>query len=540
MTTGRNMKRSGIVLVLIALFAGASVGVVSCMGEDPKGMELHDLLREGRRSLEGGDAGEAYNLFLDARRIAPDHPQAHWGTVLANDLLVWRNLTGIIDLLSGVYVKDQSLDDCTAACDRLGVCDFYDEFNTTKERCVADCPWKLQPYMFEEVLAAPTCEDIYLGAAEWIIHTSPEDCDKLCNSLKNCGLINPPNTYNVAECIANCPSMYVVRHSSCYTQDHLDTCNRFDRTCFEHTVLGIQILVDKLGDGRVPETIAFADRLLEYEDPYQYYLRYYVWGLRQPEVEINLPGRFSRAELYLSKGLGYFWRFFVRFVVAQNLDINTVTFDQFKWNGTMCETILNDFYISIRNTLYDPIFPNALLLKEPHDESVQNMKEAGIALGYMFESFATMFDAMMGEIDIQDGRSLRYEDNNENLRWDEDEVWIVWDTGQEFTKAETMELRRLFLLLADNFLNGTLIAIDEFKQTLDVFGLGLFGFVLDLYQDWSGNEFINPGYAFSNAQPEGLRPAGEQLVDTMKWLRRSSDTFPEWMGCGNLKELGES
>lgn len=532
------MKRASLLILLIAAFLGSGLTVASCMGEDPKGMELHDLLREGRRSLEAGDAGEAYNLFLQARHIAPNHPQALWGTVLSNDLLVWRNLTGIIDLLSGVYVKDQSLEACTEACERLEICDFFDEFNTTRERCVADCPWKLQPFMFEEVMAAPTCEDIYYGAAEWIIRTPPEECEKLCDSLNNCGLINPPNTYNEAQCVDNCPRMYVVRHSSCYTQAHLDTCNRFDRTCFEHTVLGIQILVDKLGDRRVDEQMLLADNLLERIPPYQYYLRYYTWGLREPEFEINLPGRFSKAELHLSKMLLHFWHFFVRFVVAQNLDINTVTFDQFKWNGTLCEQVLNDFYISFRNTLYDPIFPDALLLKEPHDESVANMIEAGDAVGHLFGELALTIEAMQGEIDVQEGRSVHYNDKNQNWRWDDDETWTVWDTGLELTKPQALEVHRIARLLEDNFLNETPIALDEFKQTLRVFDEPLYALVVDILKLAFEVETINPSYYFKHAQPEGLRPAGEDMLNAMKWLRRSSDMLPEFLGCGDLKDLG--
>jgi hypothetical protein len=525
-------RRWLVVLLTIAALIGSLV-IVSCMGDRPGRPGLDELLKEGRRSLMEGDAGEAYNLFREARDIAPEHPQALWGTVLANDLLIWRNLTGIIDLLSGAYVKIPSRDECEQGCARLATCGFFDEFRTTASDCVSNCPWKLQPDMFQSVLSAPTCYDIRYGAAEWIIRTTPANCKILCESLDNCGLIEPPLTYDVQGCIDNCPLMYVEKHSQCYLNAHIDTCNRFDRTCFEHTVNGIQIILQKVGETRVPETMDLSQLLLDRTDDYQYHLRYYKWNLREPAFEINLPGRFSTSELYLSRGLNYFWSWFVRFASAQNLDINTVTFDQFSFSGSTCKVVLKDFLHSIENTMYDPIFPKAGTLKEPYDESLELMKGAGESLGHMFDEFTKMFEAMLGSTDKQQGRSLGYNDDNYNFQWDEDETWTVWDTGQEFTKADVIAFKNMCQAMAANFLGDEPVPLDVFRPILKAIGYDIANLAIDLIEA-TGRTTFNPSYPFDHPSEDGIRPAVLQLVDALEYLKAHADQLPAFLECGDL------
>ncbi|MBZ0273356.1 hypothetical protein K8I61_15060 [bacterium] len=524
-------KRTIILAALLLL--ASSVLIVACMGDDPEGADLYTLLREGRRSLEAGDAGEAYNLFLRARGIAPDHPAALWGTVLANNQLIWRNLTGIIDLLSGVYVKEPSRSDCERACERIESCDYLDEFRTDRYNCVADCPFKLQPFMFEEVLAAPTCEDMRYGAAEWIVQTTPQDCRRLCESLDRCGNINPPTTYDVDECIEQCPRMYVEKHSKCYLNRAEFECHRFDRTCFEHTVVGLQVIINQVGDKRIPETLSFVDRLIARPDDYQYYLRTYKWELREPVFEINLPGRFSDAELYLSAGLAQFWHAFVRIVAAQNLDINVVTFDQFTFSGSICKVLLNDFLKSIRNTMFDPIFPNAGSLLEPYEESVKNMSEAGDAIGHMFGEWAKMLSAILASTDNQYGRAVGYRDTNRNFRFDDDEFWPVFDLGIELSKTDTINLMYLFRAFERNFLYEEPIDLDLLKPVLVAFDFAPGALLIELIKA-TGRESFNPSYPFKHPTPEGWRPAMIQFVELLEDLRSRADGFPEILECGNL------
>jgi len=532
------MKNRLILFAILGLLAAAAV-IASCMGTDPEEMSLHDLLREGRRSLEAGDAGPAYNFFLEARRIAPEHPQALWGTVLSNDLLVWRNLTGIIDLLTGVYVKEPQREECERACARIDQCDFLDEFHTDRYNCVASCPWKLQPFMFEEILAAPTCNDIMYGAAEWIIQTSPEDCRRLCESLDRCGNIDTEWTYDLSMCIERCPLMYVVKHSSCYLANGEFGCHRFDRTCFEHTVLGIQIIVREIGAKRVGETMDFAQLLLDRPDGYQYYLKDYVWDLREPPFEINLPGRFSRPELYLSRGLLQFWNTFVYWVAAQNLDINTVTFDQFTWSGSICQIVLRDFLVSIENTLYDPIFPKAGTLKiddtseDIYAKALGDMAEAGYSLGRMFGEFAKMIGALLEDTDNQQGRSLHYDDVNQNFRWDDNETWTLWDLGVTFTKQDAIDFLYLFRALERNFLYEEPVSLDLFKPILKAVDIEWATLVIELIK-LTGREAVNPSYYFLHTTPEGIRPPLIDLVELLNEIKENADDLPAFLECTDL------
>ncbi|MCZ7585479.1 MAG: hypothetical protein M5R36_20250 [Deltaproteobacteria bacterium] len=531
-------KSKALLLATFLVFSGALL-IASCMGEPPADPSLHYLLREGRRSLEAGDAGEAYNFFLQARRIAPDNADAIWGTILSNDLLIFRNIGGIVDLLTGVYVKEPSREECGQACGRIAQCDLFDEMRTNRYDCIADCPFRLQPYMFNNILTANSCDDIYYSAAEWVIGTSQQDCRRLCESLDRCGNIDTRWTYDVDECTENCPYMYVVRHSKCYLNRAEFECHRFDRTCFEHTVLGIQIILDKIGRNRIEEQMNFTQYMLDRPDSPQYYLRFYKWDMTQPEFAINLPGRFDTSELYLSRALMQFWDFFNHLIVSQNLDINTVTFDRYTWKGSYCQLVLRDFLSAMNNTLYDPIFPKAGTLKfdenseDGYAKAVGDMSAAGRALGRMFRDFAFMVEAMLGDTDNQAGRSLHYDDDNNNFRWDDDETWTVWDTGLVLTKQQTLELLRFFRAMRDNFLYDEPVELEVFKPVFDALDLAEGNIVIALLE-LSGRTTLNPSWAFQNATPAGIRPAFVQMVEFLQDIKDNADKLPAFLECTDL------
>jgi hypothetical protein len=534
-------------ITIIAVFFGLAIGLNACMGEDPDGLALHDHLREGRRSLQAGDAGHAYNHFYEARKIAPLHPAALWGTVLSNDLLVWRAISGMVDLLGGPYIYSPSREECFDGCLKIDACDLWDEFRTSREQCISDCPWKLQPYMFEELVAAPICDDIRYGAGQWIVRTTPENCQRLCVSLDYNGLINPPETYSVEECIINCPFMYVERHSECYLNNGYMTINRFDRTCFEHSVLGVQILEDAFALKRGPETIEFSQYLLDRPDGYQYYLKYYQWDLKEPPLEWNLNGRFSRSELYLSRALTHTWAAFINLAISQNLDLNTVAFDQYTWQGSTCKIALWDLRRVLRHLLHDPIFIDAFRLKREKwteaseeqvqasiDKSLNHMRATGLALGNMFDEFAKMSSAILGSTDRQHGRALGYTDENWNFRWDEDEVLEIPDLELTFTKKQMFAFQEFCEVMAECFLTGTSVDMDDLKLILEALGYGDYAIAVDLLKLITEREDINFSYPFMYPSEEGIRPLVLSIAQMLDDLYDESDNLPGFLECDEL------
>ncbi len=534
-------------VIIAIVFAALALGLFACMGEDPEEMALHDHLREGRRSLMYGDAGQAYNHFYEARKIAPLHPQALWGTILSNDLLVWRAISGMVDLLGGPYIYSPSREECFEGCQKLDTCDLWEEFRTSKEHCIADCPWKLQPYMFEELVAAPTCDAIREGAGQWIVRTTPEHCRMLCESLDYNGLIQPPETYSLQECIINCPFMYVEKHSGCYLNRGYMTINRFDRTCFEHSVLGVQILEDNFALRRLPETIDFSRFLLDLEDEYQYYIKYYKWDMKEPAFEWNLDGRFSRPELYLSRALNYAWAVFIHFAVSQNLDLNTVAFDQYTWQGSTCKIMLWDLRKVLSHLLHDPIFIDAFRLKREKwteatqaqidasvERSLNHMRSTGLNMGYMFQEFAMMSKALLGDTDRQHGKALGYSDNNWNYRWDEDEVLEIPDLDLSFTKSQMFAFQEFCEVMADCFINGNEVDMQDLKLILEALGYEEYGIAVDLLIMVTGKDTINFSYPFMHPSDEGIRPLMLEVEELLNTLYDQSDSYPDFFGCDEL------
>jgi hypothetical protein len=494
------------------LLATAFVGLLlaSCMGQPPEEMSVEELLEKGKYWLQEGEGSVAYGFFAEALDKEPENLEAHYGIVLALDKRVFANIDGIIDLLTGVYVFYPQREECEKSCARLEECQLLDEAWTTKEDCVQDCPFGLQPYMFDTTVDGSTCQKIRDIGLEWIIPTTPENCEALCNDLELCGLIKPPVTFTVEECIAECPYAYVEHHSKCYLS-HLGECNGHDRTCFDHTTVGLQILFREIGVFVPPQVIEYTDFILASESTYQYDLRKYNWTLFSPPIEIDWSGRYDYGFMYLSRALASSFHALLMFCTSVMLEMNFQSFDLNLNYGAPqgVVEILEAANHLLKVWLYDPIFPNAFLVLD-EDYAKPQLLEGGLDLGYMFQDFANLVDFMENNRDLQRGLALGYDDANHNFFWDEDETVTIrgfdlLGKDLELTREQMFAVRDLSRELEANLLERVPFVVDHLKLVFEAFGLEALDWVVDLLSAWTDNGTIDPSELFYNPQRTSFR-----------------------------------
>lgn len=529
------MKRYDTIVLLIVLCVGFSVSIVSCFGKPPKEMTYDELIKMGRRKLEENKGAQAYSYFRDAHRLKPDRSDPLWGIVLSDAQRIIANIDGTIDILWGVYVYEPSISECERACERLNECEkvveygVFSRIRSTPETCLKDCPWGLQPYMFEAITECKDCECVRRKALEWIISTSPADCELLCKDLDLCGLINPPLTYDLSSCIEQCPHMYVEHHSLCYL-DHLGECSRKDRTCFEHTIVGLQKLFKEFGARLPVEIMKYSDPLLTRYD--QFYLKTHSWKIKEPPMELILDGRFGQEELHFVRMLAHAFSAFILLMTATNLDINTVTFDlHFDIPGEEFDMLnlediishlgffLHELTESLENTLYDPIFPGAFIVKED-DWAIPQIQQGGVELGLAFGEFSQFIYTMMTDTDRQKGKALGYDDANENFHWDPDETLTFRGLDITLTYDQALALANMCVGLENNLLNRVPFDINLLFAVLDSFDQKLLKLLLKivayLYLD---DELIDISELFYNPNPTGFRDLLIELVEILKDLQ---------------------
>ncbi|NLH48834.1 MAG: tetratricopeptide repeat protein [Myxococcales bacterium] len=495
--------------------------VVACMGEPAPVWDLNRLLRVGHDLLEEGRGSEAYNYFVKALKIDPDNYQAHYGIVLALDKRVFANIDGIIDLLSGVYMYEPTTAECEIACQRLEECDLYDEAWTSAESCVQDCPFGLQPYMFDMLSDGSTCYKIRHRALEWIVPTTPENCKLLCENLDLCGNIQPPVTFTVEECISHCPHAYVERHSKCYLSN-LGSCNGYDRTCFEHTTVGLQILFREIGIHVAPQIEEYSQFLLDNPNDFQYYLKDFNWTLVDPPVTIDWAGRYNTGYMHLSRMLGHAFNALLLGATSVQLEMNFPNFDlNFNYSNPQgLEEILNALIISLEILLYDPIYPQGFAIYD-EDWAYDQVEDMGKELGKMFGEVARMFDFMFTDTDRQPGKALRYEDDNGNNIWDPDEVMQIRgleiaDKQIEINRPQAEAIRDLCYALEANLLERTPVPIELFTGVLESLNLGDFDFLIDLAIAWSEDGTFDISGPFWETNKFAFRELLKVIIEKLK------------------------
>ena len=529
------MKRYGTIVLLIILCVGFSASSLSCFGKPPKEMTYDELIKMGRRKLEDDKGAQAYTYFRDAHKLKPNKSDPMWGIVLSDAQRMIANIDGTIDILWGVYVYQPSISECVRACDRLVGCDkkveygIFDRIRSSAETCLKDCPWGLQPYMFEAITECDDCRCVRRKALEWIISTSPEDCELLCKDLDLCGLIDPPLTYDLPNCTEQCPHMYVEHHSLCYL-DHLGECSRKDRTCFEHTIVGLQKLFKEFGARLPVEITEYSDPLLTRYD--QFYLKTHSWKIKEPPMELILDGRFGQEELHFIRMLSHAFSAFVLLMTSTNLDINTVTFDlHFDIPGETFDLLniqdilshlsffLHDLTEALENTLYDPIFPGAFIIKGD-DWAIPQIEEGGIELGLALGEFSQFIYTMMADTDRQDGKALGYTDANKNFHWDPNETLTFRGLNITLTYDQALALANMCAALQDNLLNRVPFDISFLGTVLDSFDQTLLKILLKIIADlYLENGQIDISELFYNPNPTGFRDMLIEIVDILKTLQ---------------------
>lgn len=510
-------------IVLVALILGVAITFSSCMGPDPEEAKLDWLLKQGRGCLEIGEGSKAYNYFKEALEIAPDNREALYGFVLALDLRVFAFVDGIIDLLFGVFVYEPSLAECEEACARLEECYLFDEAWTTKEDCLRDCPFNLQPEMFDTLFDGSSCAEVREEGLEWIIPLSPEDCVDLCDDLDFCGLIHPPVTFSVEECYAFCPYSYVERHSMCYLE-HLGECNGFDRTCFEHVTVGLQILFREIGIYIPPQIEVYTEKLFKTPDDYQYYLKTYRWNLYEPPLDLIFDGRFSQGFLYLSRGLGNLFQGFLLFAGSVNLEMNFPSFDVNLnyMNPTGTKEIVETIVRNIKILLYDPIFPLGFqIIDEPwaYAQVEEGAQEIGKGIGAMGD----MFEYVLNDHDRQPGKAIGYEDDNRNFNWDKDEKMFIEDAGGltlSFSRDQAIALKELCAGLEANLVDREPFELELIIGYLHTFDSNSLFFqmdvLIDLLKAWYPEGKVDISYIFYEPNQNNMRNWLKILIEKLE------------------------
>lgn len=512
------------IITLMALGLGLSLIFVSCMGKEPGEMSMDKLLRLGKFWLQENHGARAYNYFAEAHQKDPDRREALWGLVLSNDLRIIANLDGVVGILGGVYIYQPSLAECEEACDRLIECGLTDEARSSIETCTQDCPWGLQPMMFEDILDSDTCADVRRDALEWIIGMSDEDCRMICEDLEACGSLESDMVYNLEECIENCPGMYVERHGICYVR-HVGVCERFDRTCFEHTIVGLQILFQDFSTKLSPEIMEISDILLQRPED-QYYLRHHAWSFEKPPMTLTLDGRFGVPELYFSRALANLMTAFATLATSVNLDVNTVTFDLHFKNLRDIDILFNDIVEVIRNVLYDPIFPGVFIV---YDEpwAYENIEQGGIALGRMFGNFGAFLYSLMADTDRQQGKALGYSDDNRNGEWDADEMFVFRDlrilnSDLKFNRVQAEALAAWCAGVEANLVYGIPLERELFKNVAGAFDSWYLTLIADLIMKrFEQDGMVDLSPLFFDPNPTGFRDLLENLLERLEQIQAS-------------------
>jgi len=511
------MKRLISTALTLLLLCSLTLGLTFCMGEDPAEPSMAYLLRQGKFWLTKGQGSKAYNYFYEALQKDSDNIEGLYGIVLALDSRVFSNIDGTIDILSGVYVYNPPKYECEQACARLKECHLFEQVWTTEENCMSDCPFALQPFMFETMIDGSTCYTIRDVGLEWITPTSPENCEAMCKDLDLCGLIQPPVTFDVEGCISHCPQAYVERHSKCYLQ-HLGQCNGFDRTCFEHVTVGLQLLFENIGIKFPPLTTKYAQKIISMPTDYEYFLITYNWTLAQPPFKIQLDGRYDHGFLYLSQALADAWEGLLLLATTVQLEMNFPSFDlHFNYgNPQGAEEIIEALIGTLETLLYDPIFPMGFQIKdEPF--AVPQIKEGGRTWGRMFDSFASLIDFMLADHDRQLGKAIGYNDDNENFNWDADETATLLRGSTELTvtRPQAIALRDLSYAMGQNLLNRVPFPIGLLTELLDSFNLGDLDFLVELVAAWFPDGTIDASPLFYEPQPNSFRDFLAMLVDKL-------------------------
>ncbi|MDP8225320.1 MAG: hypothetical protein P9L99_18305 [Candidatus Lernaella stagnicola] len=520
------MKKIATATIIAFTFALAITLIPSCMGEPADEHSIEWLLREGKTLLENHDGSKAYNLFHQVVERDPDNLEGLYGLILSLDHRVFANIDGVIDLLAGVYIFEPSREDCRDACDRLAECNLFEEAWTTPETCMQDCPFSLQPFMFDTMLDGSTCNKIRGDGLEWIVPTKPANCKALCENLDFCGKIVPPVTFTVEECITHCPHAYVERHSKCYLES-LGSCNGQDRTCFEHTTVGVQILFREIGIFVPPQIDEYSKFLLERPNDYQYDLEDYYWSLVDPPLEINLEGRYDHGFLYLSRALGNFFHVLLLTATSVQLEMNFPNFDlNFNYgNPQGAEEFVDAAIVSMEILLYDPIYPNGFTV---YDEpwAYENVKQGGLAIGRGFGSIADMFDFMFVDHDRQLGKALHYDDDNNNFNWDDNETWTLPGFDDiVLTKAQCAAIRDFARAMEANLLEREPVQIELLTGILESFNLGSFDFIVDLLIAWTEDGTFDVSPLFWEPGRYDFRILLQQLIDELKIVAKIIDEF---------------
>ena len=511
------IRRKVIAVVMLALLVlSLSLVLFACMGETPEEASLDYLLRQGRKSLEIGRGSMAYNYFRRALHIAPNNMEALYGFVLSLDMRVFSFIDGTIDLLAGVFIFEPSLAECQQACARLEECDLLGEAWTDAKNCERDCPFGLQPFMFDTLVDGGSCKRARDEGLEWIIPTTEENCRLLCEDLELCNLVRPPVTFTVDECIAHCPYAYVERHSKCYL-GQLGQCNGEDRTCFEHITVGLQLLFREIGVKIPPKLIHFADRLLDESNDYQYYVLPYRWTLKEPPLEINLDGRFDHGFLHFSKALGHGFVSILLMATSVNMEMNFPSFDiNFNYgapNGT--KEVFEALIRTVEILLYDPIYPLGFqIVDEPwaYDQLIEGAQE----LGHAFGSTALGLDFVLNDHDRQAGKAFGYEDLNKNFIWDHNEVLPINGTGIRISRDQAIAWKHLSFAVEANLVDREPFDVDLLRDVMLSLNLGSLEFVVDLLDAWFPNGQIDLSLIFYEPNQNNMRNWLEILLDKLR------------------------
>lgn len=500
-------------LVLMPILTG-------CMGEEPDELTNKYLLKMGKFNLEQNDGSKAYNFFHEVLDRDPYHIEALYGITLSQDLRVFAFIDGIIDLLFGVIIANPSDAECAQACDRIEECDLYTNTWTTPENCLAKCPFGLQPFMFQKLIDGSSCEHIRDKGTEWITPTSHERCVDICEDLDFCGLINPPTTFTVDECIEHCPWSYVERHSKFYD---VGVCNGEDRTAFEHVTIGLQVLFREIGIYIPPQTIKYTDRLLEMPHTYQYALDHYSWTLVDPPLKWDLSGRYSTSELYLSRALAHFFQTFLLLATSVNLEMNFPSFD-LNLNYAEpegFEEIWHNLIRVIEILLYDPIFPLGFQLwDEPW--AYEQVEQSAYEFGMAFSSFGSMLESLFVETGRTSDRAVGYDDVNRNFNWDADETLTlrIGDAGLSFNRAQAEEIAYLCRQMETSFLENEPYDLNGLNNLLEAFGLGDLHYIIDLLASWFPDGMLDVSQPLYEPTKDGFRSLLEKVLEKMRLIEK--------------------
>ena len=509
------MKRS---LALILLLGLMTVVLLGCMGQPPEPRSLEENLRLGKYWLQQNYGSKAYIYFKEALDEDPDNKEALYGIVLALDLRVFAFIDGIIDLVTGPIISNVPKETCEKACQRIDECNVYRETWTTPESCMSECPFGLQEMMFETLIDGSSCERIRDYGLDWITPTKPERCVELCNDFDACGLINPPVTFTVEECIDHCPWSYVHHHEKSYK---VGTCEGYDRTAFEHITKGLQVLFRNIGIFIPPETEEYTQKLFDMNTDYEYMLRFYKWTLVSPPLEWDLSGRYGYAELYMSRALSHLFQTFLLLATSVNLEMNFPSFDlnmNYPDPSGFGE-ILHNLIRVVEILLYDPVFPLGFQI---YDEqwAYDQVAEGATEFGAMWEAVADMFEYLYDDADVQEGRSVGYNDDNNNFHWDENETitFRIGDDGIDLTKQQTYALVDIARAMQDNFYNREPFKIELLTEFLDASGLGGIDWVIDLLAAWCPNGEVDLSTPLYEATENGFRDFLATLLEKMRTL----------------------